>query len=58
MKIMHKPEQRLYERLAHRGYSLEDCQNFLANKCGDVIIISKRSKRNTSLRDFVGIKSC
>lgn len=58
MKIVHTPEQKLYERLAHRGYSLEDCQKFLANKCGDVIIINKRSKRNTSLKDFAGIKSC
>ena len=58
MHIVRKAEQKLYERLAHRGYSLEDCQNFLANKCGDVIVINKRSKRETSLKDFVGIKSC
>jgi hypothetical protein len=58
LKIMHNPEQRLHGRLAHRGYSLEDCQDFLSKKSGDVIIVSKRSKRNTDLRDFIGIKSC
>jgi len=58
LHIARKAEQKLYERLAHRGYSLEDCQSFLANKCGDVIIINRRGQRHTNLRDFAGIKSC
>ncbi|NLJ55526.1 MAG: hypothetical protein GX334_00595 [Firmicutes bacterium] len=58
MQIMYNPEQRLHGRLAHRGYSLEDCRDFLSKKSGNVIIVSKRSKRHTDLRDFIGIKSC
>ncbi len=58
MKIVRKSEQKLYERLAHRGYSLEDCQEFLAKRRGDVVIIDKKGKRNTNLKDFAGIKNC
>ncbi|NMB35120.1 MAG: hypothetical protein GX989_02405 [Firmicutes bacterium] len=55
---MRRSEQKLYERLAHRGYSLEDCQKLLANRHGDVIIINRRSKRQTDLKDFASINNC
>jgi hypothetical protein len=58
VQILNKPEEKIQKRLARRGFDLEECQKVLNKKSGDVILFNKRSLRNTSLKDFVGIKSC
>lgn len=58
--IVNKPELKMKERLARRGYNEEDWKKVLDNskRIGDVTILKKRSFRKNSLKDYVKANSC
>ncbi|MDO9534685.1 MAG: hypothetical protein Q7J85_04985 [Bacillota bacterium] len=58
VEIINTPELLISRRLGRRGYNEDDCKKIVESSRGGVIALQKRSVRSTSLRDFVGVKSC
>lgn len=58
VQLIKKPEELMERRLSRRGYNLEDCQKMLKKSGGGIVIFNKRSLRNCSLKDYVGVKGC